>query len=152
MKLKGRIVSAMTAALLSASNALTAVVEQWTFDGSNPETGINGTIISVWTTNTPNSVPSAGVLRYADTTDSDWANSQLLPDIDTSAIKKMIWTIQLADLHVSAGSSFRFSTLTSAGGDVRPELEFTSWGAGPDYTFSPDMEYNGNTDALGGVI
>ena len=71
---------AITTALLSASGVLAAVVEQWTFDGSNPQTGINGTIISTWTTNAPNSVPSAGVLRYADTTDSDWGDAQLLPD------------------------------------------------------------------------
>jgi hypothetical protein len=148
--MKSRIMLAITTALLSVSGVLAAVVEQWTFDGSNPETGINGTIISTWTTNAPNSVPSAGVLRYADTTDSDWGNSQLLPDIDTSAIAAMTWTIQLADLKVSAGSTFRFSTVTSAGGDVRPELELTSWGAGPDYTFSPDMEYNGGIDDLGG--
>jgi len=134
----------------SLKAATPVVVEQWDFSGANPETGDNGTAISAWTTASPNSVPSAGVLRYADTTDSDWANSQLLPDIDTSAIDKMIWTIKLADLKVSDGSVFRFTTLTSAGGDVRPELELTSWGAGPDYTFSPDMEYNGNTDALGG--
>jgi hypothetical protein len=126
------------------------VVEQWDFSGANPETGMNGTTVSTWTTASPNSVPSAGVLRYADTMDSDWGGAQLLPDIDTSAIDQMIWTIQLADLNVSAGSNFRFSTLTSGGGDVRPELELTSWGSDPDYTFSPDMEYNGGTDELGG--
>lgn len=126
------------------------VVEEWDFSGATPETGANGTTVSTWTTASPNSVPSAGVLRYADTMDSDWANAQLLPDIDTSAIDRMIWTIQFADLKVSAGSNFRFSTLTSAGGDVRPELELTSWGAGPDVTFSPDMEYHGGIDDLGG--
>jgi hypothetical protein len=150
MKVKSNIMLAMATALLSISGVLAAAVEQWTFDGANPESGINGTIISTWTTSAPNSVPSAGVLRYANTTDSNWGDAQLLPDIDTSTAATMTWTIQLADLHVSAGSNFRFSTLTSAGGDVRPELELTSWGAGPDYTFSPDMEYNGSTDDLGG--
>ena len=136
----------------SLESVTPVVVEQWDFSGATPETGTNGTIVSTWTTTSPNSVPSTGVLRYAATSDddSDWANAQLLPDIDTSAIDKMIWTIQLADLKVSAGSNFRFSTLTSAGGDVRPELELTSFGAGPNYTFSPDMEYYGGTDDLGG--
>ncbi|MGA1137603.1 MAG: hypothetical protein ACO30K_15420, partial [bacterium] len=128
------------------------VVEQWDFSGANPETGMNGTIVSTWTTASPNSVPSTGVLRYAATSDDDsnWSGAQLLPDIDTSAIDRMIWTIQVADLRVSAGSHFRFSTLTSAGGDVRPELELTSFGAGPNYTFSPDMEYHAANDELGG--
>ena len=127
-------------------------IEKWDFSGTNPETGSNGTTVSTWTTNAPNSVPSAGVLRYAATSDDDsnWGDAQLLSDIDTSAIDQMIWTIECADLKVSAGSNFRFSTVTSAGGDVRPELELTSYGAGPDYTFSPDMEYHGGTDDLGG--
>jgi hypothetical protein len=123
------------------------LIDQWTFDGPNPETGINGTIISTWTTNAPNSVPSAGVLRYANTTDSNWGNGQLLPDIDTSAIDKMIWTIELADLRVSTGSNFRFTGLILSG-EVRPELELTAWGMSAPYTFSPDMEYNTNTDYL----
>jgi hypothetical protein len=128
------------------------VVEQWDFSGANPETGSNGTTISTWTTASPNSVPSAGVLRYAPSSNeySDWSGAQLLPDIDTSAIDRMTWTIQLADLKVSAGSNFRFSTLTSAGNNVRPELELTSFGSGADVTFSPDMEYHGGTDELGG--
>jgi hypothetical protein len=128
------------------------VVEQWDFSGANPETGMNGTTVSTWTAASPNSVPSTGVLRYAATSDDDsnWGGAQLLPDIDTSAIDRMIWTIQLADLKVSAGSNFRFSTLTSAGGDVRPELELTSFGSGADVTFSPDMEYQGGNDDLGG--
>ncbi len=136
---------AITTALLSASGVLAAVVEQWSFDGSNPETGINGTIISTWTTNAPNSVPSAGVLRYADSTTSNFGNSQSLPDIDTSTIATMTWTIQLADLKVSAGSHFRFTTITSGAGV--PEIELTAFGTGPS-TFSPDMEYNANTDKL----
>jgi hypothetical protein len=150
---KNQSITAVTLAGLMAfsMSASAQIIEQWTFDGANPETGINGTIISTWTTSAPNSVPSAGVLRYAATSndDSNWGNSQLLPDIDTSTIATMTWTIQLADAKVSASSNFRFTGLVESGG-TEPELELTAWGASAPYTFSPDMEYNGNTDVTWG--
>jgi len=124
------------------------IIEEWTFDSPSNGTGINSTIIDTWAaTATGNSDLGGGVLRYGNTADSNWGNSQLLPDIDTSAIATMTWTIQLADLKVSAGSNFRFSTVASG---TDPELELTALGASAPYTFSPDMEYNGGIDDLGG--
>jgi hypothetical protein len=132
-------------ALAFASLASAAIVEQWNFDSPSNGTGINGTIISTWdATAADNTDQGGGVLRFGNSTISDFTSSQLLPDIDTSAIATMTWTIQLADLKVSAGSHFRFTTITSGAGV--PEIELTAFGGTP--TFSPDMEYNVNTDKL----
>jgi hypothetical protein len=147
-KLKFLLLSAFAFAG-AASAQFTTVVGQWTFDGANPETGINGTTVSTWTTSAPNSVPSAGVLRFATIGDANWGDANLLPDIDTSTIATMTWTVEVTDLYIQAGETIRFSSNTSGSGV--PEVEFTSWGNSPGVndTFSPDIEYTGSsTDDL----
>jgi hypothetical protein len=133
-------------ALAFASLASAAIVEQWNFDSPSNGTGINGTIISTWDATAANNTDlGGGILRFGNSTTSNFTSSQLLPDIDTSAISTMTWTFELADVKLSAGSHFRFTTITSGAGV--PEIELTAFGTGPS-TFSPDMEYNVNTDKL----
>lgn len=125
----------------AASAQMSSVVEQWTFDGANPETGINGTTVSTWTTAAPNTVPSAGVLRYA----TGGNGSGGLPStIDVASIDQLILSIDLADFYVGTdGSSndqvvFQFSE----DGAANIELELNVF---TDGNFSIDMEGFGAT-------
>ena len=145
MKKKQRLLATAIAGAMAmgASAATTNLIEQWTFDAPDTQMGTNGTIVSTWTTNAPNSVVTAGVLQYKTTGNSNWGNGNLLPDIDTSTIEAMTWTIEVADLYIAAGDNFRFSSIVSGGTGGFSELQLTSWGtAGVSDTFAPDMEYN----------
>ena len=115
------------------------LVEQWTFDGANPETGVNGATHDKWTTASPNSVPSTGVLRYA--TPGNGMDASFATAVDTSTIDKFIMTIDVADLRLGldpANSSVRsdpvFQVNTDAGNF---NLELNSF---DNNTFVPDLE------------
>lgn len=113
---------------------ITFIKEQWTFDGANPEIGNNNTTMPVWTTASPNSVPFAGVLRYA--TNGPSGQQTSLPDIDTSIIDQLIVTFDVADLYVDKNDTFRYK-LVQAGGSFL-EIKLTTYSTG---LFSPEIFY-----------
>ncbi len=146
MKKKSRIMLAITTALLSASGVLAAVVEQWGFSGDNPETGINGTSVSTWTTNAPNSVPSAGVLHYATGGQSAW---KALPNVDTSTIGILTLTVQVSDMYVAPTEAVRFFLNSGNGATGHLESKLTSWSNGkfaPDILVGGTKKLDANTD------
>ena len=132
----------------SADIASGTLVEQWTFDGATPETGVNGTTHDKWTTASPNSVPSAGILRYA--TPGNGTAANFATAVDTSTIDKFIMTIDVVDLRLGldpANSSVRsdpvFQVFTD-GGSL--ELELNNFN---NNQFSPDLEQGtGSTNDL----
>jgi hypothetical protein len=124
-------------AVLSALGASAGVVEQWDFSGDNPETGINGTSVSTWTTNAPNSVPSAGVLHYATGGQSAW---KALPNVDTSTIGTLSLTVQVSDMYVAPTEAVRFFLNSGNGATGHLESKLTSWSGGK---FAPDILVGG---------
>lgn len=128
MKAKLLFIMFVTIALISLNfnGHAQTIVEQWTFDGATPETGINGTTIPTWTTAEPNSVPSAGVLRYANPSTSGLVTG--LPDIDGTIIDKLSVTFDVADFYIPASNAFRVK-LAKIGGNLL-EIKLTSWSSG----------------------
>lgn len=134
--------------LYHAGTASGGIVEQWTFDGATPETGVNGATHDVWTIAPPNSVPSTGVLRYA--TPGNGTAANFATAVDTSTISQFIMTIDVADLRLgldptdsSVRSDPAFQVFTDAG-DL--ELELTNFN---NNQFSPDLEQGtGSTNDL----
>jgi hypothetical protein len=129
---KNQSITAVTLAGLMAfsMSASAQIIEQWTFDGANPETGINGTSVPTWTTASPNSAPSAGVLRYETTGSSGLQQS--LPDIDTTAINQLVVTYDMRDLYVDASDAFRLK-LVEFGGNLL-EIRLGSFSTGQFYS------------------
>jgi pimeloyl-ACP methyl ester carboxylesterase len=122
------------------------IVEQWTFSGPAPETGVNGLTIDSWTAVAPNSVVTEGVLRYE--TYADSITVTFASPIDTTAIDQLKLTVAVDDLQFNAGEMIKFIFVAS-GAD--PEIEFTAWNA-TSHTFAPDMEYNGSSDDLDATV
>jgi hypothetical protein len=104
----------------------------------NTQTSINGMTQDKWTTAAPNSVPSAGVLRYA--TDGN-GNSALMAGgpIDTSTIASLTLTIDLTDMNIGNQVVFQFG---QTGGAGTMEVEFNVFA---NNEFSLDVEGNGFT-------
>jgi hypothetical protein len=129
-------------ALAFASLASAAIVEQWNFEGANPETGINGSIASTWTTASPNSVPSAGVLKYATGGQAQW---KALPNVDTSTIGTLTLTVEVTDMYIAPTEAVRFFFHSNQGATGHLESKLTSWS---DTTssgqFAPDILVGGN--------
>jgi hypothetical protein len=133
--------------------APSVLLEEWTFDGTNPETGTNGLTIDTWTTTSPNSVPSAGILRFATSGNATFAS---LGGIDPSTIAKLTMTINVSDFLIGVGTdgsgvpnstgsdTVAFQIGTDAGS---LELEWNAFQTSGQ--FAPDLEQGtGNTDDL----
>jgi hypothetical protein len=125
----------------AASAQISTIVEQWTFDGANPETGINGTTVSTWTTTAPNSVPSAGVLRYAT---SGNGSGGVPSTIDVASIDQLILTIDLANFYIGTDGTDTdqvvFQFIEDGAANIELELNVFTSGS-----FSIDMEGFGAT-------
>jgi hypothetical protein len=122
-------------------NLSAEIFEEWTFGGSNPETGINGTTVSTWTTAAPNSVPSAGVLRYATPNNGSGA---LPSTIDVTSTDQLILTIDLADFYIGTNGTSNdqvvFQFIEDGAANIELELNVFT-----DGSFSIDMEGFGST-------
>jgi len=136
--MKKRIQNAMAIIVLTALGASAAVVEQWTFEGATPNIGTNGMDQDQWTTTAPNSVPSAGVLRYA--TDGN-GNSEPMAGgaIDPSTIDAVVLTIDLTDMNIGNQVVFQFG---QTGGAGNMEVEFNTFA---NNQFTLDVEGGGTT-------
>ncbi|MBG7611625.1 hypothetical protein IU405_05115, partial [Polaribacter sp. BAL334] len=135
MKFRLLLFLTVFAALFCYTTQAQTTVEQWTFDGANPETGINGMTQNQWTTTAPNSVPSAGVLRYA--TDGNGNSAALAGgSISTSAISSLTLTIELTDMNIGSQVAFQFGE----DGTGNMEVEFNTFATNE---FSLDVEGNG---------
>jgi hypothetical protein len=104
--MKRTLSTAICALSVIAVQAQSTIVEQWTFDGANPETGVNGGTISTWTTAAPNTVPSAGVLGYS--TPGNAPSSTFSTPIDTSVVPAVSLTISLTDMVLGDQVVFQF--------------------------------------------
>jgi hypothetical protein len=133
--LKTLLIAASALAFASLASAQIVVIEQWDFSGANPETGINGTQGSTWTTSSPNSVPSDGVLRYATSGTAAW---KALPNggVDTSTIGTFKVTVDVTDMYIAPGEQIRFFFNASGGSTGHLETKLTSWTGGQ---FEPDV-------------
>ena len=128
----------LAAVLLAAIDASADVVEQWTFDGVNPETGVNGLTNNKWTTASPNSVPSASILRYATPGNATTAN--FASPIDVSSIGQLILTADVSDFLIGTDpiSSAKDQVIFQIGTDAgNLELELNVFN---NNSFSPDLE------------
>jgi hypothetical protein len=143
-----KLLSLPASAALLAASAHAGIVEQWTFDGDTPETGVNGVSHDTWTTASPNSVPSPGILRYA--TGGNGSTSDFtITAVGGPGATELIMTIELADFRLGydAGGTIRTDPvfqISTDGGAL--ELELNSFSSGG---FSPDLEQgSGSTDDL----
>jgi hypothetical protein len=139
MKRKNLLIAA---ALAAACNLPGEVIERWTFEGTSPEVCVNGGTMDVWQDHSPNSVPTPGVLRYANYADSSTVT--FANPIDTTSIRSLKMTIEVTDLQFNASEMIRF-IFDASGTD--PEVEFTAWSS-TTHTFAPDVEYNRDNDDL----
>jgi hypothetical protein len=87
------VIAALTASLTGSAT----IVEQWKFEGDQPEKGVNGRIIPQWANQPPNKVISPKVLRYATPGKTDGGH---LGGIDTSTISKLVLTIMAKDIFI----------------------------------------------------
>lgn len=142
-KLKLLLLTGSAFAIAGAASAqISTIVEQWTFDGASPQTGINGTTVDTWDPALPgNSVPSAGVLRYAT---SGNGSGGVPSTIDVASTDQLILTIDLADFYIGTDGSSTDQVVFQfiEDGAANIELELNVFNSG---SFSIDMEGFGAT-------
>jgi predicted small integral membrane protein len=92
------------------------LIEEWTFDSSSPETGVNGLRINTWEAVSPNSVPTPGILRYQT---EGWSSLANFEDIEASVISELRLTVTVDDMLMGSDGiehdRVRFQIQTSAG-------------------------------------
>jgi hypothetical protein len=112
----------LTAALTASLTGSAAILEQWKFEGDDPQTGVNGLSINKWTGSAPNQVISPKVLRYATPGNT---NAVDLGGIDTSTVGKLVLTVMAKDIFIGTDGSNKdnitFQLLTD-GGPLEVEL------------------------------
>ena len=145
MNITATLLTATFSLFLASVASAQLIIEQWTFDSLNPQIGINGMDINKWTTAGPNSVPSAGVLRYATDGNSDSA-PMAGGAIATSTISSLTLTVDLTDMNIANQVVFQFGT---TGGTGAMEVEFNTFG---NSDFSLDVEGNGITLDPGSIL
>ena len=145
MNITATLLTATFSLFLASVASAQLIIEQWTFDSLNPQTGINGMTQNNWTAAGPNSVPSAGVLRYATGGNSDFA-MMAGGAIATSTISSLTLTVDLTDMNIANQVVFQFGT---TGGTGAMEVEFNTFG---NSYFSLDVEGNGITLDPGSIL
>lgn len=113
---------ALISVLISAFSVSAEIIEQWKFEGPNPEKGVNGLTINTWSASSPNNLMSPKILRYGSPGKS---NSVQLGKISTSGISKLVMTIMAKDIFLGTDGNTTdqiiFQIGTNAG---NLELEF----------------------------
>jgi hypothetical protein len=140
-KLKSLLLAGSAFAFAGAASAqITSFVDQWTFDGASPQTGINGITVDTWDPALPdNSVPSPGLLRYAT---GGNATMGLFPSaIDVGSVDQLVLTIALDDLYVADGQQVIFQFSENGAANIELELNNNTG----SNEFSLDMEGFGDT-------
>ena len=112
MNITATLLTATFSLFLASVASAQLIIEEWTFNGPNPQIGINGMTQNNCTTAAPNSVPSAGVLRYA--TDGNGNSSPFASAIDTSTISSLTLTVDLTDMNLANQVSFQFGGTTGS--------------------------------------
>jgi hypothetical protein len=139
-KISITVICALSALSLQAQN----IVEQWTFDGATPQTGINGMEMGAWDPALTDNSAAGGVLTWGEVNNS---NVNLAGgSIDVSTIDSLTLTLELADIFMDKGAATKsqFRLYFGAVGG-QPELEINVFGGGQ---IAPDIEFNGDTGDL----
>lgn len=136
MNITATLLTATFSLFLASVASAQTIINEWTFDSATTQTGINGMVQNNWTTAAPNSVPSAGVLRYA--TDGNGNSSPFASAIDTSTISSLTLTVDLTDMNLANQVAFQF------GGSVGSKLMVAEFN-NVNGAFSLDM-MGGETD------